>query len=326
MIELLAAALLFTGVDSKEVTFQGSGIELAGIITSPPEDKKHPAFLIMPGSGPTDRDGNQLPAYRTELLKDIGTALTESGFVVMRFDKRPVARYQSQWPKNSAEISPYFSVENHLADIEAAYNFLKAQPNVDPERMVLAGHSEGGLFTTALAAKLNPKAICLLAAPARTLDVVLREQLTAQISTVPDEATRKVLMDDMERAIAASKAGTTVATNLHPGIAPLFSPVNAHILNGYFNLDPLPYLKAYKGAVFIANGESDVQVSADRDAKPLYEVAKSRENKKVQLLLIPDTSHNFKAIKSKAELGMSGPVQPQLIEGLKAFLKAEVQN
>lgn len=327
MIELLAASLLFLDVKSTEVKFQGTGLELAGVITSPPEDgKKHPAFLIMPGSGPTDRDGNQLPTYKTDLLKEIGNTLTEDGFVVMRFDKRPVARYRELWPKTIAEISPFFSLENHLADVEAAYNFLKTQQNVDASRMVLAGHSEGGLFTLALAANLNPKAICLLAAPGRGMDVILREQIMAQINPLPDSEVKTQLINDLDRAITTSKSGTTPATDLHPGLAPLFSPSNGHILNGYFNFDPIPALKAYKGAVFIANGESDVQINAERDAKPLYEAAMSRENKNTKLLLIPNTSHNFKAVGKATDAGVVGPLQPALLDGLKEFLKSNVQN
>ncbi|QYK53872.1 MAG: alpha/beta hydrolase fold domain-containing protein [Fimbriimonadaceae bacterium] len=327
MIELIAAAIAFSDMTSVEVKFQGVGLELAGVITSPPDDgKKHPAFLIMPGSGPTDRDGNQLPTYKTDLLKEIGNNLTEAGFVVMRFDKRPVARYREFWPKTIAEISPFFSLENHLADVEAAFKFLKAQPNVDASRMVLAGHSEGGLFTTALAAKLNPKAICLLAAPGRGMDVILREQLMAQINPLPDSEAKTQLINDLDRAISTSKASTTPATDLHPGLAALFSPANGHILNGYFNFDPISSLKEYTGAVFIANGESDIQINPERDAKPLYNAAMSRENKNVKLLMIPNTSHNFKAVSKASDAGITGPAQPALIAGLKEFLKANVEN
>jgi len=327
MIELLAAALSMLDTTGAEVEFQGVGMKLAGVITSPPEDgKKHPAFLIMPGSGPTDRDGNQLPTYKTDLLKEIGSNLTEAGYVVMRFDKRPVARYRELWPKTIAEISPFFSMENHLADIESAYNFIKTQPNVDSSRMVLAGHSEGGMYTIALAAKLNPKAICLLAAPGRGMDVILREQLMAQINPLPESEVKTKLINDLDRAIATSKAGNTPATNLHPGLAGLFSPANGHIMHGYFNFDPIAALKAYKGAVLIANGESDVQINSERDAKPLYDAAMSRENKNVKLLLVPNTSHNFKAVTKPTDSGITGPAQPALIEGLKEFLKSNVQN
>lgn len=327
MIELLAAALFLPQIITKEVTFPGVGLELAGVITSPPDDhKKHPAFLIMPGSGPTDRDGNQLPNYRTDLLKEIGASLTESGYIVMRFDKRPVARYREQWPKTIAEISPFFSMENHLADVESAYNLLKSQPNVDPSRMVLAGHSEGGMFANALAAKLNPKAICLLAAPGRGMDVILREQLMAQINPLPESEVKTKLISDLDRAIATSKASNTPATDLHPGLAGLFSPANGHIMHGYFNFDPITALKTYKGAVLIANGKSDIQINSERDAKPLYEAAMSRENKNVKLLLIPNTSHNFKAVTKPTDAGVTGPAQPELIEGLKEFLKTNVEN
>ena len=90
------------GVRTMDVEFAGSdGFTLRGTLTSPQSGGPSPAILLIPGSGPTDRNGNQPPALVTDLLKQLADVLTKSGFTTLRFDKRATHVYAAVWPKIS---------------------------------------------------------------------------------------------------------------------------------------------------------------------------------------------------------------------------------
>src|SRR5581483_6115473 len=90
----------------REVTFAGAGgTSLAGTLL-PPEANVHkrvPALVLVAGSGPTDRDGNQRPAIVTDLLKQFATALAKRGIATLRYDKRGMHANRAQLPKEVAQ-------------------------------------------------------------------------------------------------------------------------------------------------------------------------------------------------------------------------------
>lgn len=301
-----------------EVTFQGAGIELAGVVTLPNGDvQKAPAVLLMPGSGPTDRDGNQ-PGLTTDLLKDLSNALAEAGYVTFRFDKRPVARYQSQWPKTLAELGPFFNWENHLADVEAAYGVLKSRPEVDAKRIAILGHSEGGLFATAVGKKLGAKALLLLGAPGRNMGDILYSQVSAQVSSAPwDEEKKKEFNRRHRQTIDHLTKTGEIHAETPQELAGLYNVSTKDLMTGYFRATPLQWVEEFGGAIFIANGEKDVQILAAEDARLLDEAAKKKSKRPLSLVIVPQASHNFKL----GSPGFIGPIAPGLVPPIMEFLK-----
>src|SRR5882724_2928592 len=100
---LIAAALIAMQVSSREVTFKGvGGFELQGTLLMPAGAKNAPAFVLLSGSGPTDRDDNvNVPGMqlKIDLLKQVAERLAESGVATLRYDKRAVRHYSDKWPK-----------------------------------------------------------------------------------------------------------------------------------------------------------------------------------------------------------------------------------
>ncbi|MFM9873634.1 MAG: hypothetical protein ACKVQS_09250 [Fimbriimonadaceae bacterium] len=323
MIELLCAAIAFgymNQVTATEVSFQGVGLELKGTLRVPESKIPMPAVLLLPGSGPTDRDGNQPPTIVTNVLKEISAELNNIGIVTLCFDKRPVHTYKNQWPTDKALISKFFSVENHLSDIKSAYSFLAKQPSADKTKMFLLGHSEGAMFSNHLASELNPKGIVLLGAPGRGMDVIVIEQLARNFSALPDGELKSRLISDTDRAIKLLKEKAEEPKDIHPALAQLFNYSTVDIWHGYFNIDPIADAKLYKGQVFIGNGQSDIQISAMRDSKPLA----AAYGDQATLFIVPNASHNLKHVDSDKEPGLSGPVEPGLIQSLKDWFKKQV--
>lgn len=158
-----------------EIEFKGSGgMNLAGELMTPSGKGPFPCVLLLPGSGPSDRDGDQPPALKTELLKQIAVRFASAGIATFRFDKRPVHQYRDQWPKDPGKFSDFFSFNHHIGDVKAAYAAMKAHKMTDPERLGIMGHSEGGLFTASTASSLGPKAVALVGAAGRTMDHTIR--------------------------------------------------------------------------------------------------------------------------------------------------------
>lgn len=322
---------------AQEVTFAGEGgFELSGTLLIPegePEGGAWPAVLLLPGSGPTDRDGNQPPMLRTDLLKQMAEALAEAGVASLRFDKRAAGVYQGRWPETPEEMNAFFGWEEFVGDAAAAYRWVRDREEIADDRVVIAGHSEGGLIALQIASDMageegkggehGPAGLVLMATAGRTLDGVLREQIAAALSRQgADEATTAQYAESLERAIAAVKAGEPLPGDLPAGLRPLFNPTVLDILRSYFTIDPAELAKAYKGPVLIVQGDRDAQVSAERDTPRLEGALKAREAGSVRTLIVPGASHNLKEAGGTGPLaGFTGPVKPEALEGVVGWLK-----
>lgn len=152
---------------SRDVTFPSAkGTILDGTVTVPSNVRgPMPAFVFVHGSGPETRDGG-VPQNPTFL--DLSNALSNDGFVVLRYDKRGIAK-STGTPTEDWRI---------LADdVRAATAYLRQQPYVDPNRIVLLGHSEGGLIVPLVAPSIPGIAgIVLMAPPAIPFSKIIQEQ------------------------------------------------------------------------------------------------------------------------------------------------------
>ncbi|MCA3694366.1 MAG: alpha/beta fold hydrolase, partial [Aquidulcibacter sp.] len=137
-------------------------------------------MLLIQGSGPTDRNGNQLPFVRTDLLAQLATDLTARGYVTLRYDKRGMKAGRLTLPRDPVELKNFVAWSNFVGDARYALNYLAQNPNVDPKRIYVIGHSEGGLITLDLVQDrtLPIKGAVILATPARPAQVLVREQVS----------------------------------------------------------------------------------------------------------------------------------------------------
>ena len=94
---------------SREVKFESHGLMLEGTLQMPiGVAGKAPAVLLLPGSGPTDRNGNSMLGITTDLYKQIAEELAKNGIASLRFDKRAIRQYAANWPKDIPALSKYF--------------------------------------------------------------------------------------------------------------------------------------------------------------------------------------------------------------------------
>lgn len=314
---MLAEAL---HAEERDVRFPGDGIVLAGTLTLPAGSGKFPALLLIPGSGAVDRNGNG-DGLRTDLYRQLAQRLAALGYVTLRYDKRGIgASVLPEKQQNQTSLT-------HLArDAAAAYQFLRQQPQVDPQRVGILGYEDGALIGMALAGELPtpPKVLVCLAPPGRTPAIILRDNLQQRWRSegVPAEKIQRRLAD-FDAALTALYYRLPLPP-LHEEVAPYFLLPDRPYLQEFYFENPVARLKAVKVPVLLVYGELDRRVSAKQDGELLYEQARAAGNSKVMLKILSGTAHAFKTSPAgdtqEVLINPQVPLAPALVDTLKEWL------
>ncbi|CRN04872.1 alpha/beta hydrolase [Pseudomonas fulva] len=234
----------------------GQGV-LHGSLLLPQQDTPPPVVLIIAGSGPTDRDGNNPAGGRVDNLKRLALLLANANIASVRYDKRGVAASQPATPDERD-----LSVERYVADVVAWGHKLKADPRFGP--LILIGHSEGALIASLAAEQAGASAVISLAGSGRPMAEVVREQLAERLP--PAQLARgSALLDRLE-------AGQT-SLDVPAPLRQVFRPSVQPYLITLFRQDPAAAFARLSMPALIVQGRNDVQVDvADaqklKDAKP----------------------------------------------------------
>ncbi len=313
---------------AREVKFAVKDLTLEGTLQLPEDAKgKVPALLLLPGSGPTDRNGNSGLGITTDLLKQIAEELAKNGIASLRFDKRAIARYAATWPKDARAMNKFFDWDHFVGDAAAGLDFLASQPEVDKSRVGILGHSEGALLSLQIGAdragKPNaPKIMITMGGTGRPMGPILHEQIERSLKRSglkPDQ--QKVYLDYTDNACKALVNHLPLPGTPPKGLESLFNPTALDLIGSYCRIDPAELAKKYEGPVLVMNGKHDTQVSAERDAPVLIATFKARKNGVLDSLLVPDASHNFKSTKDGNDDAFTGPMIPEALAKIVEFAK-----
>ncbi|GAA3433563.1 alpha/beta hydrolase [Kutzneria kofuensis] len=208
----------------REITFQSDGVTAYGTLHVPAHRRgdRLAAALLLPGSGPTDRNGNQASIH-PDTLALLADALGQDGIITFRFDK-----YGSGPSHTLPPAGTDYSVFIRQAD--AAYATLREQPETNPFAMLVVGHSEGGMNAMLVDTSVwpRPAGLALLAPQdGRILDMIAM-QVGAQLDAAlpPDQAAAQ--KDLIAAWISDYRAGRPVSTaGMLPSIASLFQVLQA---------------------------------------------------------------------------------------------------
>ncbi|MBS4045379.1 MAG: alpha/beta hydrolase family protein [Ferrovibrio sp.] len=313
------------GVVNQQISFTShDGAVLAGTLTMPGGMvEKVPALVLLQGSGPTDRDSNQPPVLRTDLLRQIAEGLAQKGIATLRYDKRGMHANAPGLPTDPKDYAAYFDWQRFVDDAYAAYAFLRAQPSVDLHKTGIAGHSEGGMIALDLAARLQdrekPAMLVLMATAGRPLDVIVREQLERQLSAVKP-AQKRAFLAENDRVVREIRDTGKVPEKLPQALNGLYPFYSGPFWQAQLKLDPAELARRYPGPVLLVQGEADIQISADRDATALDNALKRRAEDDHTLILLPRTSHALKVLQNDKDPGFEGEIDPALIERMATWL------
>jgi uncharacterized protein len=288
-----------------EVEINGGLGPLKGSLLMPDGNAPVPAVLIIPGSGPTDRNGNQ-PGMTNDALKRVAEQLAGQGIASLRIDKRGVAA-----SARAAAREEDLRFETYIDDAVAWIKFLKQQKRI--ANVIVLGHSEGALIGTIAAQRTDVAGFISLAGPGFRAGEALRRQLGPQLP--PDLKTRAFAV------LAELEAGRTVASP-PPELVALFRPSVQPYLISWFKYDPAAELAKLNKPVLIVQGTTDIQVGVD-DAKAL-----AAAKPEAKLVLIKGMNHILRAapIDRAANLATYTnpglPLKPELMPAIVGFAQA----
>ena len=303
------------GTKERAVRFTSRDATLVGTLLLPliSELQAVPGIVLIAGSGPTNRDGNNtLVPERIDLLKQIAELLAKNGIASLRYDKRGIGQSTLR-PRNSlAAEEAFFAWDNFVADVEAAHAELLRHGEIKPYATALLGHSEGGLLALAAAKPLAKKihALVLAATPGRPLDAIVRTQV---------ERNAPELRDAVDRTIAAILASGHVPASLPRELDMLFPPYAGPFLQKLFSFDPARAAAELPTACLLLQGGADRQVVPMADVQPLIDALRTR-GAPGEAIVFPQVSHNFKLVHDPADPGFAGPLAPTVAETLVKWL------
>ena len=298
---------------SEEVIFQNGDISLAGTLTLPKGARiRYPAALLISGPGPHDRDGNQ-GVFR--LYQLIAEKLSANGVAVLRHDDRGVGK--SSMPKTPTN---YRDIIN---DSKSALGYLRSRKEIDPDRIVLIGHSEGGT-TAAIIASEDSKiaAIALLAgAMVANFDQLLLEHTIYQLALQ-----RPFNPQDREKYPQMSRLVLTLIEEAKAG-KPDSAVTDMHeYMRQNFALNQAETFKRIRCPVLILQGERDALALAHH-AVAAARVLADAGNKQVLLRIFPNLTHTFtpSLLDQSVAAETKNQVSPEVLETIQKWIAVELR-
>jgi uncharacterized protein len=266
--------------NDEQVKVPGNGFVLAGTLSRPGSstEKRLPAVVLLGGSGPADRDEM---VFGIPILGQIANAIAEAGFIVLRYDKRGIG--QSGGRAEAASLLDF------TEDLRAVVRWLADRKDVDPKRIAVVGHSEGGAVALMAAAKEKRIAtVVVIGSPGTTgAELVLAQQkhLLDRSAMSPEEKQAKVdLQKRIHEAVITGKGWDQLPADVRRQVDnPEFQSILMH--------DPAKVIPDVKQPILIVQGELDTQVEPS-NADKLEALARKRKNAPpVEVIKVPGVNH-----------------------------------
>jgi len=295
------AAVSDTNYIEEHVTLHTSKGDIFGTLLLPATGKKVPVAMLIAGSGPTDRDGNN-PFAMNGGLKKLAYALIEKNIATLRYDKRAIGESAAAGGKESD-----LRFTDYVNDAKGWIELLKKDKRFSSVTVI--GHSEGSLIGM-IAAKHGADKYISIAGVGVTADSIIKIQLADQ---------PKAIRDMVYPRLDTLKRGDTLK-NVSPMLYSLFRPGIQPYMISWMAYDPQKEIARLDIPVLIIQGTNDIQVSVD-DAYLL-----KKADPKADFLLIKNMNHIFRIVtgdkneNAKTYNEASLPLAAELISGITNFI------
>ena len=300
---IVAASLgSITRAADSEITLMTATGSIYGTLTLP-EKLPAPVALIIAGSGPTDRNGNNGPVHANTYAL-LAAALVVRGIATVRYDKRGIAGSAAAGP-SEADLR----FDTYADDAEAWLRMLAADKRFS--KIVVAGHSEGSLLGMLAVQRAPASAYVSLEGAGRQIPSILREQLKPKLPPA--------LYAQADAALTQLSQGHTVP-NPPAELASLFRPSVQPYLISWFKYDPAVEMAGIRIPATIVQGTADVQVTL-ADANALQQADPSASLVVVQgmnhvLKYAPDTSSQAAILEGYTYGSLR--IEPHVVEAIVA--------
>ena len=323
------------------VPVAAAGIQLAGTLTLPPGEGPHPAVVLITGSGPQDRNESLMGHHPFLVLAD---HLTRNGIAVLRCDDRGIAQSTGDFSK---------AVTTDFADDAlAAAAWLRTRKEIDPLKIGLIGHSEGGIVAP-MAAVREPDHIAfivLLAGVGVPMEQILARQssdvarvmgqseekieksiavqreLFTMLKATPDDAmAQKLALEIMKKQVAEYSPEERKAAGFSEA---MIEGQSRMIATQWFRkllaYDPRPILLQVQCPVLALNGEKDLQVAAKENLAGIQEALFEGRSMRFEIVPFPGLNHLFQTCTTgaPAEYGeIEETIAPKVLEKISSWIR-----
>ncbi|MEI7484107.1 MAG: alpha/beta fold hydrolase [Ignavibacteriota bacterium] len=325
--------------NEEEVTFKNGDISFAGTLSLPLKKGKHPAVVMITGSGPQNRDEN---VAGFKIFKVIADYLTTNGVAVLRYDDRGVGGSKG---KNVDEST----TEEFSTDVMAAMDFLKRREDINPGQIGLIGHSEGGIVAPMVAAKNNDVAfIVCVAGPSVTGAEIIAEQtklillanggdkekvergvadskfvLNMFVKGASDneikDAIRKVKNEEYDKLSEDEKGKITDRNKwVEDDITTNFNAFNSPWMRYFLKFDPVTVLEKTKCPALMYFGGLDLQVPVSQNEGPTRVALIKAGNKDFEIKVFDKANHLFQEAGNGSPMEY-GKLKKSFVDGFLEF-------
>ncbi|UUD64139.1 lysophospholipase [Pseudomonas seleniipraecipitans] len=293
---LLLTLSLFTGLAQAAPILRepvsldtGQGV-LHGSLVLPQRSEAVPVVLLVAGSGPTDRNGNNPGGGHNDAHRKLAQALAQQGIASVRYDKRGIAASHAATPHERD-----LSVERYVADVVAWSHQLRQDKRFS--HIVLVGHSEGALIASLASPESDSDALVSIAGSARPIDQLLQEQLRNRLPPrlrAESDALLEALREGRQVAEVSDELTVLYRTSVQPYLISLFRQ------------DPAAAFAGVRVPALILQGDHDIQVSV-QDAEMLHAA-----NPDAQLQIITGMNHVMRIVPMDFEKQLASYDNPDL--------------
>lgn len=272
------------------------------VLTIPPDVEKPPVALLIAGSGTTDHDGNG-PQIKPATLKKLAEQLAARKIATLRYDKRGAGGWKPEFGRPED-----FRFKDYVDDAAALVNYLRSSGKFS--KVVVAGHSEGGLVAMLTARRVPVDRLVLLATAARRQGDLLKAQLEKTLAPDAFRPVAKAIDDIMAGQIVdPPPPGLSIPPSMQPGIASAFAE------------DPVIALKLIEAPTLIVAGGRDRQLAR------LDFIALTAAAPAAKTLWLPEMNHVLVDVADDGDdlaayNQPERPLDPDLIDAVAEFIAA----
>jgi len=294
----LGLAAIWARASAEEAVIRVGAID--AVLTTPSGVEKPPVAVLIAGSGSTDHDGNG-PQVKPATLKKLAEQLAARQIATLRYDKRGAGGWKPEFGRHED-----FRFKDYVDDAVALVDYLRGSGKFS--KIILVGHSEGGLVAILTARRVQIDRLVLLTTAARRQGDLLKAQLEKRIA--PDQFTpiAKAIDAIMSGQIVdPTPPGLSIPPSMQPGIASAFLE------------DPIDPLKQIIQPVLIIGGGRDRQLAR------LDLVALAAAAPAAKTLWLPEMNHVLVDVADEADDVAAynqpeRPLDPDMIESVAAFI------
>lgn len=282
---------------------------LRGTLTEPFNELSNTVVLMVSGSGPTDRNGNQ-PMKRNNSLRMLARELAKESISSLRYDKRGVGESRRSDQEEPEIYDQYPTLDTYISDINLCVEELRRMRKYS--KIVILGHNEGALLsfvTVGQGTRVN--GVISVAGLGRPADVIMKSQLSdspQHIQTIANEIIEKLKTGERVE-------GVPIFLSI-----PRFPSMQSYIIS-IMQIDPQAAIKAVKAPLLILQGDNDMAILPE-DARILHAA-----NPASEMVLIPNMNHVMKECKSDDPIEQQNtytnpsiPINKQLVKEIVEFI------